>query len=70
MLSEDAKRELKAAARSVKLRAECEQARTARDRPVGTPPDIEQFIKFLSEASRLFPSPPPRPLVSYTNVRL
>ena len=70
MLSEEAKRELKAAARSAKLRGDFEQVRAASARRASEPPDLDSFIRFLTDTSRVFPPSPPRPLVPYSRVLL
>lgn len=67
MLSEAAKQELKALAKSNQLRRDCEQLRAAwRNHPLS----LDQFVQFLTDVSHLFPPSKPSPSIPYTIVRI
>ena len=63
MLSEEAKQELKALARSGQLRQDFERVRVAAS-GAQEAMSLDVFIQFLTETSRMFPLPTPRvPLI-------
>ncbi len=71
MLNNREKKELRAAAKSIKLRKDFERLKTASNHSANQPVDLDQFVKFLSDASRAFAGmSSPRPLVPYTRVLL
>lgn len=71
MLSKNAKKELRAAARSAKLRKDFERLRAAGARKPGEPVDLDQLVRFLTDTARMFPETGrPRPFISYTRVLL
>jgi hypothetical protein len=68
MFSEEAKRELKELARSAKLREDCEQLRLA---VLRHPLTLDEFVQFLTDMTRVFPTSQPSSLVvPYTTVRI
>lgn len=70
MLSEEARRELKAAAASTTLREDCDMLRALLWRQ-SRECSIERYLSFLTGFARLAPSSPPsQPFPLYTNVRL
>ena len=72
MLSEEAKRELKAMARSAQVREDFERVRQIAaklDQQGG--PHLDRFVRFLTDVTRLFPhSFRPVAPVEYKNARL
>ena len=70
MLSEQAAREMREDAKSAKIREDVERIRAACRRDPSQPVNLDHVLRFLSSMHRCFPSPPPRPFVSYTRVLL
>ena len=70
MLSEEEKRDLKAMARSRRVRAEFDTIRSSGQRYFSEL-TVDQLLGFLNGLSRLQVSPlPPEPFLLYTNMRL
>lgn len=71
MLNNREKKELRAAAKSTKLRKDFARVKTASNRSSDQSVDLDQLVRFLSDASRAFPGLSlPRPFVPYSRVLL
>ena len=70
MLSDDEKRDMKAAAKSDTLRRECDDVRALSQLPVGQPANLDQLVQFLTFMSRLSPTAKPEPPIPFPNARL
>ena len=69
MLSEEAKQELKALASSGQLRQDFERIRVAAS-GAQEAMNLDAFVQFLTDASRMFPLPAPRVPLAYEGVRV
>ena len=69
MLSEEAKQELQALARSGQLRQDFERVRIAAS-GAQERMSLDVFVQFLTDASRMFPMPAPRVPLIYQVVRV
>ena len=69
MLSEEAKKELKALASSRQLRQDFERVRVAAS-AAQEAMSLDAFVQFLTDMSRMFPLPAPRVPMVYEVVRV
>ena len=69
MLSEEAKQELKALARSGQLRQDFEHVHVAAS-GAQERMSLDVFVQFLTDVSRMFPMPAPRVPLPYDVVRV
>ena len=69
MLSEEAKKELKALASSRQLRQDFERVRVAAS-AAQEAMSLDVFVQFLTDMSRMFPLPAPRAPMVYEVVRV
>lgn len=71
MLSEDERREMKALARSSRMREDCRRVNAASRPDPSQRVDLDQLLNFLTTMSRVGPQPlAPRRVIPYRNARL
>ena len=70
MLSDEDKREMKAAAMSAVVRQEFETVRALSQLPPDQPVGLDDFVRFLTFMSQLTPQPAPQPPIPYPHARL